>query len=78
MGYTDTLLLVILVALCLIAYSSCCDEDTFVACQRQNMMCLKSVCTCTGNGPHDFVYAQVFCANVTEVPKEFPKGVYTM
>lgn len=75
MGNTDILLSVVS---CMIAYSSCCDEEQFVACQRRNMMCLKSLCTCTGNVPNDFGYNSVVCANITEVPKEFPNGVYSM
>lgn len=76
MGFKDIL---ILVTLCMITNSTCCEEQKVVACLRQNMTCLKSLCSCTSNNFNSGIaYSHVTCLEVTEVPKEIPNEVYTM
>lgn len=79
MGFKDKFILVVSVALCMIANSTCCEEQHDVACRRQNMTCLKSVCSCTNQNLNlGIAYSHVTCSEVTEVPKEIPNEVYSM
>lgn len=73
MGYKDILILVCSVTLCTIANSSFCEKEKLVTCQRQQLMCVRSLCTCSSH-----LLNIVACANVTEVPKEFPNEVSRM
>lgn len=73
-------ILAVAVALCLVASISCCEKEEIVTCRRENMTCLKSLCSCSNKAPtpvYDY-FSQVTCSNLTEVPKDIPHEIYTL
>lgn len=79
----DSLKFIILIALCLISISLCCEEERVIVCERKNMTCLKNLCNCHCNhcrGLPFKIYLDTYvaCSNVTEVPKEIPNGAEEM
>ncbi|XP_071137394.1 uncharacterized protein [Mytilus edulis] len=78
MDQAEIFIIAVLVALCLIANISCCEKEEFVTCKRENMTCLKSLCTCLNRAPVPFYdyYNDVLCTDLTEVPKDIPHEVY--
>lgn len=80
MDYKDVYILAILVAVCSFANISCCEEEEVVTCRRENMTCVKSLCHCTNTAPiPDYSYfTSVSCSDLTEVPKDLPKGVFVL
>lgn len=84
MEYNDIVRFILFIGLCMIETSSCCEVEKEIACPRENMTCLKSLCSCSPTheyrGPHvdNFESNYVSCSEVTEVPKEIPYEVIVM
>lgn len=80
MNYTDTSILAVIITLCLIEKLYCCAVEEVVTCQRENMTCLKSLCTCHNRAwsPNFIYFSAVSCSELTEVPKDIPNEVHLL
>lgn len=78
MDYKNIFIISVGVALCLVANISCCEKEEIVTCRRENMTCLRSLCSCSNTAPTPVYtyFSQVTCSGLTELPKDIPREVY--